>query len=133
MDEMISIRRETVLSVEENARQMGEMILRMGKIIEAMQRRMDDLESRQEAVTVSHKDVNRLNGLIRSRAAELVDKNGLKKADETVLKGAIKKDVKRRYQVKDLHDLQARHLQGAERMIISWTNIRLIMERRTGK
>ena len=107
--------------------------MRMGQVIGAMQRRMDEMEARQAAVTISHADVKRLQGMIRARADEICRKYSLADRDSPkAFRAAIKKDVLARYQVKDLHDLPAAGMPGAENMIGSWVNIRMAMERRAG-
>ena len=114
-----------------STKQLGKYMLQMGQLIGQMQRRMDDLEARRARVTISHADVKRLQGMIRSRANEICRKYNLQDKDSPRLfRAAIKKDVLRRYQVKDLHDLPDAGLAGAENMIGSWVNIRLAMERR---
>ena len=120
-----------VPALQENVEQLGRYIMQMGKLIGQMQRRMDEMEARQAAVTVSHADVKRIQARIRSRADEICRKNNLQDKDSPrIFRAAIKKDVLARYQVKDLHDLPAAALAGAGKQVDSWTNIRLIMERR---
>ena len=78
-------------------------------VMAAMQRRMDELEARQARVTISHGDVKRIGALIRA---------------------AIKKDILKRYQVKDLHDVPEAMLPAVENQVTRWADIRLVMERR---
>ena len=122
---------ETALTLRENVEKLGEYLLNMGKMIARMQRRMDELEAQQAAVTVRHADVTRLNAEIRTRAGEICDRYGLTDAESAkVIRTAIKKATLARYGVRDLHDLPAAHLGGAEDGIRKWTNVRLVMERR---
>lgn len=118
-------------TLAENVRQMGQYIGQLGMIIGAMQRRMEELEARQAAVTIRHEDVKRLQGMIRMRAEQICEKYSLQDGDSPrIFRAAIKKDLMKRYGVKDLHDVPAVQLTGAENMISGWTNIRMAMERR---
>lgn len=122
---------QTMNQAQENVRKMGEMILQMGTMIGQMQKRMDEMEARQEAVTISHGDVKRIQALIRCRADEICRKYGLcDRESPKVFRAAMKKDVLRRCQVKDLHDVPERMRSAVDRQIDSWTDIRLVMERR---
>lgn len=120
-----------VPALQENVEQMGRYLMQMGQLVAQMQRRMDELEARQAAVTISHMDAKQLMARIRWRADEICRKNNLQDRDSPrIFRAAMKKDVLKRHQVKDLHDLPASALTGAEKQVDSWTNIRLIMERR---
>ena len=116
-----------------NVQKMGEILLQLGTMMATMQQRMDELEARQAAVTMSHGDVKRIQALIRCRADEICRKYSLQdEKSPKIFRAAIKKDVLRRYQVKDLHDLPEAARAAVDRQIDSWTDIRLVMERRTG-
>lgn len=120
-----------VPALQENVEQMGRYLMQMGQLVAQMQRRMDELEARQAAVTISHMDAKQLMARILWRADEICRKNNLQDRDSPrIFRAAMKKDVLKRHQVKDLHDLPASALAGAEKQVDSWTNIRLIMERR---
>ena len=122
---------EMFSQMEENARRMGDMILQLGTMIGTMQRRMDEMEARQEKITVSHRDVLQVMARIRWKAGEICGKYNLQDRESgKKIRAAIKKDVLKRAQVKDLHDLPAAMLPAAEKQIDSWTDIRLVMERR---
>ena len=122
---------ETAVQLHQDVQQMGEMMVRMGQLITAMQRRMDEMEARQEKITVSHRDVLQLMARIRWKAGEICGKYNLQDRESgKKIRAAIRKDVLRRAQVKDLHDLPAAMLPAVEKQIDSWTDIRLIMERR---
>ena len=122
---------ETAVQLHQDVEQMGALLMRMGHVISTMQRRMDELEARQAAVTISHEDVKRLQAKIRWRAEEICRKNNLQdKNSPRIIRAAIKKDVLKRHQVKDLHDLPAAMLPAVDAQITRWTSIRLLMERR---
>lgn len=122
---------DTAVQLHQDVEQMGALLMRMGQVIGAMQRRMDELEARQAAVTISHMDAKQLMARIRWKAAETCRKYNLQdKGSPKIFRAAIKKDVLKRYQVKDLHDLPAAILPAAEKQVDSWTDIRLVMERR---
>lgn len=121
----------TAETLAENVRQMGQYIGQLGTMIGVMQRRMEELERQQAAVSVRHEDVKRLNGMIRLRADQICGKYELTDPESRkIFRAAIKKDVMKRCGVKDLHDIPAAQLPGAENLISGWTNIRLAMERR---
>lgn len=122
---------DTAVLLHQDVEQIGAFMMKLGKMVGAMQQRLDDLEARQAKVTISHADVKRIQGLIRCRADELCRKYNLQdKESQKIFRAAIKKDALRRYQVKDLHDVPAAGLAGLENMIGSWVNIRMAMERR---
>ncbi len=129
----VVITAQTMNEMEENTRRMGEMILQLGTMMGTMQRRLDEMEERQAQVTISHAEAKRLQALIRGRADELCRKYNLQDKDSPkIFRAAIKKDLLKRFLVKDLHDLPAAALGRAEALVDSWVNIRLAMERRAG-
>ena len=122
---------ETANQLSAQVTKMGQYILQMGQIMNAMQLRLDDLEARQTQVTIRHADVKRLNQMIRARAEEICGKYNLTDPDSRrIFRGAIKKDVLKRYGVTDLHDIPDAALPGTGSLIAGWVNIRLTMERR---
>ena len=128
---MIAVSQKTIATMEQNAQKMGEMILQLGTMIGTMQRRMDELEARQAQVTISHADVKRIQARIRARADEICGKYSLADRESPKkFRAAMKKDILRRWGVKDLHDLPDTALPAVEKALDSWTDIRLIMERR---
>ena len=127
----VVITAQTMNEMEENTRRMGEMILQLGTMMGTMQRRLDEMEERQAQVTISHAEAKRVQALIRGRADELCRKYNLQDKDSPkIFRAAIKKDLLKRFLVKDLHDLPAAALGRAEALVDSWVNIRLAMERR---
>ena len=122
---------DTAVQLHQDVEQMGALMMRMGQIISTMQRRLDDLEERQAKITISHGEVKRIQGLIRCRADEICRKYNLQDKDsQKIFRAAIKKDVLRRWQVKDLHDIPEAAISAADNLISGWTNIRMVMERR---
>ena len=129
--ELITFSREMVEAMAENSRTMGRYIGQLGQMMAVMQRRMDELERQQAAVTIRHEDVKRLQRLIRMRADQICGRYELTDRDSPrIFRAAIKKDVLKRCGVKDLHDVPAAQLAGTENLVNGWTNIRLAMERR---
>ena len=127
----VVISADSMNQMKENAQRMGDMILQLGTMIGTMQRRMDEMEARQAAVTISHADVKRIQARIRSRADELCGKYNLADRESPKkFRAAMKKDILRRWAVKDLHDLPDAALPAVEKALDSWTDIRLVMERR---
>ena len=122
---------DTAVQLHQDVEQMGALLMRMGQVIGQMQRRMDEMEARQAAVTVSHADVKRIQARIRSRADELCGKYNLQDRESPKkFRAAMKKDILKRWAVKDLHDLPDAALPAVEKALDSWTDIRLVMERR---
>ena len=131
MPQLYAVNRADALQLYDGIQQLGRYMGQMGQLIGQMQRRMDEMEARQEKITVSHRDVLQLMARIRWKAGEICGKYNLQDRESgKKIRAAIKKDVLRRAQVKDLHDLPAAMLPAAEKQIDSWTDIRLIMERR---
>lgn len=130
-EQAIALLPETAAQLNRDVRQMGVIMAQMGQMLAAMQRRMDEMEERQAAVTVSHGDVKRLQARIRYRAGELCRKYGLEDAESAkAFRAAMRKDLLKRFQVRDLHDIPAASLPAAEKAAAGWTDIRLAMERR---
>ena len=128
---LIVVDPQGVVAMADNVQKMGQYIMQMGQLLGTMQRRMDEMEARQAAVTVRHADVKRIQARIRSRADELCGKYNLADRESPKkFRAAMKKDILRRWAVKDLHDLPDAALPAVERVLDSWTDIRLIMERR---
>lgn len=126
-----SISEESANQLTANVQLMGKYILQMGQLLGSVQKRLDDLEAKQAAVTIAHRDVLQLMARIRWKAGEICGKYNLQDPESPkIFRAAIRKDVLRRYQVKDLHDLPAVMMPAAEKQIDSWTDIRLVMERR---
>lgn len=121
---------KSMKQMEENALQVNTVLNQMAQLMASMQRRMDEMEARQEKITVRHADVKRIQQLIRIRTAEICGKYALNAESAKVLRAAIKKDVLKRWGVKDLHDLPAAAKDAVENAIGGWVNIRLVMERR---
>lgn len=122
-----------VPALHEDVEKLGIYLGQLGAIIGAMQRRMDEMEKQQAAVTIRHEDVKRLQALIRMRADQICGKYELTDKDSPrIFRAAIKKDLLRRCGVKDLHDVPAAQLAGAESLVNGWTNIRMVMDRRRG-
>ena len=128
---LIVVDPQGVVAMADNVQKMGQYIMQMGQLIGQMQRRMDEMEARQAAVTISHADVKRIQARIRSRADELCGKYNLADRESPKkFRAAMKKDILRRWAVKDLHDLPDAALPAVEKALDSWTDIRLVMERR---
>lgn len=122
-----------VPALHEDVERLGSYLVQLGAIVGSMQRRMEELEAKQAAVTIRHEDVKRLQALIRMRADQICGKYNLQDKDSPrIFRAAIKKDLMKRCGVKDLHDVPAAMLGGAENMISGWTNIRMVMDRRRG-
>lgn len=125
---------ETASELQASVQLMGRYLTQMAGMIAAMQRRMEDLEEQQQAVTISHRDVKNLNAMIRARAAEYCDKYQLKgPKDETRIRAGIRKAVLTRYSIRDLHDCPQIALEAVKMQIERWSDIRLAMQLRDGQ
>ena len=122
---------EAALSLRKDVAQLGTYLAQLGQMMATMQRRMDEMEAAASRVTIRHAEVKRIQGLIRMRADQICGKYQLTDKDSVrIIRAAIKKDLLKRYGVKDLHDIPESGLTGAESLVSGWTNIRLVMERR---
>lgn len=122
---------EAALSLRQDVAQLGTYLAQLGQMMATMQRRMDEMEAAQGRVTIRHAEVKRIQGLIRMRTEQLCGKYQLTDRDSArIIRAAIKKDLLKRYGVRDLHDIPESGMAGAESLVAGWTNIRLVMERR---
>ena len=121
---------QTAVAFRESVKQLGQYLAQLGRMMQTMQARMDELEQAQKQITITHKDVKDLGTLMKLRAREACEKYGLTDpADERTVKAAIKKAVLKRYGIEDLHDLPAVALQAVQKQIDHWADIRLMMKR----
>ena len=128
--DLYAISEKKAVEFYQNVGQLSTYMVQLGQMIAAMQSRMDELEARQRRVTISHGDVKRIQQLIRIRAGEICGKYQLAAEDGKAFRAAIRRDVLKRWGVKDLHDIPEAALGAVENAIGSWVNIRMVMERR---
>lgn len=131
MSEIIKAEEIVALPAAELQR-FSQYVDQLGQLVMAMQRRMDALEKESaQKVTISHEQSKALQKRSAKRAEGICEKYGLDpKADGAAFRAAIKKALLKEYQIKDLHDLPLRSLDGAGRIIDNFTDIALVMERR---
>lgn len=123
--------RETAAALQESVETLGQYILQLGQMIGQMQRRIGELEDQQRRVTVSHAEALRVQAMIRARADACCERYELKSRESVrAIRAAIKRELMRRHGVRDLHDLPAEQLRGAEDEVQKWSGIRLMMELR---
>lgn len=125
---VIQRREAAVARQEEAVGRLEECLAQMGRMLAAMQRRIEDMEAREQAVTVPHSEVKVIMARIRFRSGEIVEKYGLEKADVKIFRSAIRKEMLKKYGIRDLHDLPASEIGAAERWIDGWNSMRLVME-----
>lgn len=119
---------ETAASLQRGVEQMGRYLTQMAQLMAAMERRLEELEEKQHAVTATHGEVNGLMNLIRIRAKEYCEKYDLTDPkDEAAIRKAIRKAVLTRYMIRDLHDLPQIALEAAQAQIDRWSDIRTVM------
>ena len=125
---VIQRREAAVARQEEAVGRLEECLAQMGRMLAAMQRRIEDMEAREQAVTVPHSEVKVIMARIRFRSGEICEKYGLEKAQAKVFRSAIRKEMLKKYGIRDLHDLPASEIGAAERWIDGWNSMRLVME-----
>ena len=125
---VIQRREAAVARQEEAVGRLEECLAQMGRMLAAMQRRIEDMEAREQAVTIAHSEVKIIMARIRFRSGEIVEKYGLQKADVKTFRSAIRKEMLKKYGIRDLHDLPASEIGAAERWIDGWNSMRLVME-----
>lgn len=118
---------ETAVMLQQNTEQLGTYLVQMAQMMLRLQGRLDELEEKQKAVTVTHDEVKGIQQLIRMRTDEYCEKYGLTDAkDAAKIRTAIKKAILVRYGIKDLHDVPAIARQAVEALISRWTDIKLV-------
>ena len=118
---------ETAVMLQQNTEQLGAYLVQMAQMMLRLQGRLDELEEKQKAVTVTHDDVKGIQQLIRMRADEYCEKYGLTDSkDAAKIRAAIKKAILVRYGIKDLHDVPAIARQAVEVLISRWADIKLV-------
>lgn len=122
---------ENVLStLNNNVNELGKYLTDLSRIIVTMQNRIEELEANRIAVTVSHAQVNQIRQMIRTCADDICNKYMIQ--DKKKICAAIRKDLMKRYRIKDLHDLPANAIAGAMAYIEHYSNIRLFMQLKNG-
>lgn len=128
---LFAISEDTAVDFKRNVDGLVGALKQMGQMMISMQQRLDELEEHRRQVTLNHDEVKGVMALIRMRADEYCEKYGITDAgSRTAVRGSIKKEILRRYGVKDLHDVPAIARQAVEAQISHWANIRLVMARR---
>ena len=118
---------ETAQQLKTTTEQLGGILTQMGQMILRMQQRLDELEEKQRAVTLSHDEVKAIMQLIRNRSMEYCEKYRITSPGNLrSITAGIKKAVLQRYGVKDLHDVPAIARQAVEAQIGHWSDIRLM-------
>ncbi len=120
---------DVAVALQENTEQLGTYLVQIAQMMHIMQKRLDELEEKRKAVTVTHDEVKGIQQLIRMRADEYCEKYGLTDAkDAAKIRAAIKKAILVRYGIKDLHDVPAIARQAVEAQISRWSDIRLMIK-----
>ena len=113
--------------LQANTEQLGAYLVQMAQMMMRMRERLDELEKKQKAVTVTHDEVKAIQLLIRLRADEYCEKYSLEDAkDAAKIRAAIKKAILTRYGIKDLHDVPAIARQAVEALISRWADIKMV-------
>lgn len=113
--------------LQANTEQLGAYLVQMAQMMMRMRERLDELEKKQKAVTVTHDEVKAIQLLIRLRADEYCEKYALEDPkDAAKIRAAIKKAILTRYGIKDLHDVPAIARQAVEALISRWADIKMV-------
>lgn len=116
-------------SLAMNVQQMGGYLLQMASMMANMQKRMDEMEAQQRAVTMSHDEVKIIQGMIRTKAGDYCLKYDIcSQGCLRSISAGIRKAILTRYGVKDLHDVPAIARQAVEAQIQHWSDVRLMMK-----
>ena len=128
---LFAISEKTATEFNRGVAQLAEAVPKIVQTMMMMQQRLTELEERQRQVTLDHEEVRILMSLIRLRADEFCEKYALTDAGSVrAVRAAIKKDILKRYGVKDLHDVPAIARLAVQAQINKWTSIRLAMDLR---
>ena len=118
---------ETAVILQQNTEQLGAYLVQMAGMMLRLQGRLDELEEKQKAATVTHDEVKGIQQLIRMRAEEYCEKYALEDPkDAAKIRAAIKKAILTRYGIKDLHDVPAIARQAVEALISRWADIKMV-------
>lgn len=126
---VVALSPEVATTLQQSTEQLGAYLVQMAQLLQATQRRLDDLEENARCRTLSHDEVLGVMRHIKQRAREYCEKYELMdpKSLRTV-SAAIKRAVLTRHQVKDLHDCPQIALGAIGSQIDRWTDIRLVMK-----
>ena len=118
---------ETAVILQQNTEQLGAYLVQMAGMMLRLQGRLDELEEKQKAATVTHDEVKGIQQLIRMREEEYCEKYALEDPkDAAKIRAAIKKAILTRYGIKDLHDVPAIARQAVEALISRWADIKMV-------
>ena len=128
---LFAISEDTAVDFKRNVDGLVGALKQMGQMMISMQQRLDELEEHRRQVTLNHDEVKGVMALIRIRAGEYCEKYSLSdEGSRKAVRAAMKRDILKRYGVKDLHDVPAIARQAVEAQLSHWANIRLVMDRR---
>lgn len=129
MSELIAltIPEQTAIQLSKDVEQLGDYVVKMSQVMLAMQARLDELEAGQRAQTFSHDEVKELYKMIRSAACGFCEKYNINTNAEKMVRAAIKKDLLKKFNVKDFHDLPASARAAVNGFIDKYANIKLAM------
>lgn len=101
-------------------------------IVARMAAELDRLDkAAKEPVTIHHAEALALGRMIRARAGELCAQYRLDdKRERLAVNRAIKKDVLKKFDITDLHDLPRTRLEEAGQLVSTWSSYALILELR---
>lgn len=132
---VVALKPEVATALQQNTEQLGAYLVQMAQLLQATQRRLDQLEENTRCRTLSHDEVLGVMKQIRQRAREYCEKYELMDPkDLRTISAAIKRAVLTRYRVKDLHDCPQIALGAIGSQVDRWSDIRLVMKirERTG-
>lgn len=125
-DNTIILPENVLAALDANVNQLGSVVMKLSTIMLSMQHRLDELEENQKRMTVNHEFVKKLQASIRVYADQFCDKFSL--PDPKPVRLAMKKDILKQFQIKDLHDLPDSAKIGVVNYLEHYSNIRLVMK-----
>ena len=107
-------------------RQAGQ-IEQLAAAVISLDARLQEMSKAAQSVTLSHKQATQLLGLIRDRARELTEKNGITDPKApAAIRAAIKKAILSGWGISDLHDLPLSARDRAVWAVQTWSRYAVI-------
>lgn len=118
-------------SNQATAEELSGMVQQMGVYLlqlDARLRKQEELLTKK--ITINNNQYNRILLAVRSRANVLLEKYSLTEPCKPSLRTAMKKELLRRYQIKNLHDLPESALGEALAAVAMWDSYSLVRQMR---
>lgn len=123
----LTISEQTVMSLNKDVEQLGRYVVELARVMSIMQARLNEMEESQRAQTYSHDEVKELNRAIRGTACGFCEKYNIGPDCEKMVRAAIKKDLLKKFGVRDFHDLPVNAMTAVTGFLDHYANIKLAM------